>query len=101
MADVRPAVDDAPMSSRRPQALTPGRPAGPASSDQRLEELLRGIHTAQRQVDAVLAVLHELAVSVRDRPRRQLPQGTGEGRMPGRSDTGGSGAPGGMRGWGH
>lgn len=94
------------MSSWRPKALTPGRPApqaphDPAREEQQLEELLHGIDAAQRQIDGVLAVLHDLAVSVRDRPRRALPQGTSAPAQPGRADGDRRGAANGMRGWGH
>ena len=94
------------MSSWRPKALTPGRSAPPAPHDpareeQQLEELLHGIDAAQRQIDGVLSVLHDLAISVRDRPRRGLPQGPGGSSRPERADGDRRGATTGMRGWGH
>lgn len=93
------------MSSRRPKALTSGRPAapthGPAREEQQLEELLHGIDAAQQQIDGVLAVLRDLAVSVRDRPRRGLPQDPGPATTAGRVDGDRRGGSNGMRGWGH
>lgn len=87
------------MSSQHPA----GRPAQPAPSDGQLEELARRIDAAQRQIDGVLDVLRDLAVSIRDRPARpdggSRPTPRPDGR---RNGTGrGTGAPNGMRGWGH
>ncbi|MDO9407849.1 hypothetical protein [Patulibacter sp.] len=100
------------MSSQGPQSRTPGRSSGRAPDEQQLVELLHRIDDAQHQIDQLFDVLRDLAVSVRDRPRRQVVPRTrpaspavranGHGPTNGSRTANGHGShTGEMRGWGH